>query len=173
MAPQRKPVKAFVLSFIGGVSMLIGGWFWAVSSFPEQRFAWAVPVVNALGPLWGILVLISATMLYVEAAKPRTRIWGSLIIIFAVISSIFTWPGEVLGTLETFIAAGGLFLGVMGGFYGIQPKQKPTIAGFVPYRICPHCRGVFEKGMEKCPHCGKTPEQRKKSRQHNRKKAKV
>ncbi len=149
MATQKeKPTTAFVLAFIGAIFILIGGILMAaVGALVAELFP-VVGALLALGLVIGIIVLISAVMLYVN---PEHKVaWGVITIVFSIISFFF----NILGG---FIV--GMILGIVGGALGIAWKPSPPVAPSPPIkRICPKCGRVITEEVKFCPHCGQALE---------------
>lgn len=101
-----------------------------------------------LGLAIGIIVLISAIMLYVN---PQHKVaWGVITIIFSIISLIFNFIGGFLI---------GMILGIVGGALGIAWKPSPpAAAGAEIKRICPKCGRVIKEEVKFCPDCGQALE---------------
>jgi hypothetical protein len=137
MEAQEKPTAAFVLSFIGGTIILIGGtleFIGALAASVVVSSLFGAPVgglwvlLGVLGLICGILVVVGAVMLYVN---PKRNVpWGVITIIFSVISLLFAYFGG-------FVA--GMILGIIGGALGIAWKPLPPL-GPAPTpitRVCP------------------------------------
>ncbi len=126
MSSQVIPVAAFVLSLIGGVLILIGGivssmWFMyggygmggmmggfggMMGGYQGMMGGFGVPF-GFMGGLWliglvaGTLVIIGALMLNARPAEHTA--WGTIILVFSIIS---------------FIGMGGFFIGAILGIAG-------------------------------------------------------
>jgi len=147
MTEVEKPGTAFVLSLIGGIFILIGGgaitmlgsWMgnygygmmggyggyggyggWGGMMGPGfgmmGGLGYGFGFLGILGLIFGIIVIISALMLNNKPEQHST--WGTLIIVFSVLS-IF---GSAMGGFGI-----GLILGLIGGILGVtwkppQPK---------------------------------------------------
>ena len=151
MATQEKPTAAFVLSLIGAIFILIGGLVVAAAGAIVAELGFAAGAVLAgLALICGIVVLISAIMLYV---RPEQKVaWGVITIIFSIASLFFCLGGFIIG----------MILGIVGGALGIAWKPSPPAAP-VPAeapikRICPKCGRVITEDVKFCPHCGQTLE---------------
>ncbi len=143
MTEQERPTAAFVLSLISGVLILLGGgmmsmfgyWFWGGyrGGYGGWGYGMMGPGFGMMGPgfgmmgglgygfgllgivglVFGVIVLISALMLNSRPEQHST--WGTLILIFSVLS-IF---GSAMGGFGV-----GLVLGLIGGILAIT--WKPT-----------------------------------------------
>ncbi len=115
----EKPTAAFVLSLIGGIFILLAGLLIGLIGFavtlPIGGFG---AVAGLLGIVWGIIVLIGASMLYSRPEQHAT--WGVIILVFSIVS----WFGAIGGFFIGFILA------LIGGILGITwnptsyPQQK-------------------------------------------------
>ena len=132
---EEKPTAALILSLVAGVFILLGGgtmtmtgsWLgnygmmgqygrrdWGGmmgTGFGMMRFAFGA--MGVLGIIFGAVVIISALMLNNKPEQHQT--WGSLIVLFSVLS-IF---GSAMGGFGI-----GLILGLIGGILAIT--WKPT-----------------------------------------------
>jgi hypothetical protein len=145
---SEKPTAAFVLSFIGGVIVVISGL--AVSG----RFSTlAVGIFGMLGVAWGILMVASAVMLNRSPSSHVT--WGVRVIVFSVLSWIGSFGGFLIGFL----------LGLIGGILGVtwhpsapqttQPTQTVIIEKEVVKVKCRYCGTLLDPvNDKKCPSCG-------------------
>ena len=135
MVDEEKPTGAFLLSLVAGVCILLGAGL--VSMF-RSRFmgvmnrygrnelgygmmgrglgmmGYAVWIIGIVGLIFGAIVIISAYMLN-SKPKEHTR-WGTLIVIFSVLS--------IFGSAGGFGV--GLLLGIIGGILGITWKPTET-----------------------------------------------
>ncbi len=118
--PEEKPNTAVVLSLIGGVLILLG----STIGFSMPMYGWTgcgmgcfnwmmnpfVPMGGWLiGLASGILVIIGAVML--NARPAEHNVWGTIILIFSVISFIGR-GGFLIGAI----------LGIIGGALAIGSK---------------------------------------------------
>lgn len=132
-----KPTTAFVLSLIAGVFILLGGGMMTMISSWIGNYGYGMMgryggwggmmgtgfgmmglgfgALGLLGPVFGAIVIISAVMLNNKPEQHQT--WGSLIILFSVLS-IF---GSAMGGFGV-----GLVLGLIGGVLAITwtPTKK-------------------------------------------------
>jgi len=119
MSSQETPIAAFILSLIGGVLILIGGvvssvWFMSggygvggmMGGYGGMMGGFGFPF-GLMGNLWpmglvaGTLVIIGALMLNARPAEHTA--WGTIILVFSIIS---------------FIGMGGFFIGAILGIAG-------------------------------------------------------
>jgi len=134
MTETEKPTAAFLLSLVGGIFILLGGG--VMSMFGPFGFggmmggyrgmmgyrysgygmmgALGFGMFGILGLIFGVIVIISAFMLN---SKPQRSTWGTLIVIFSVLS-IF---GSAMGGFGI-----GLILGLIGGILAITWKPPET-----------------------------------------------
>ncbi len=147
MSEKEKPTTASILSLIGGIFILLGGGmvsligsYWSSGSYGGyQGFGMmgggyggyggmmspgfgmmgglgnGFALFGIVGLVFGVIVLISALMLNSKPEQHST--WGTLIIIFSVLS-IF---GGAMGGFGV-----GLVLGLIGGVLGITWKPTQT-----------------------------------------------
>lgn len=130
MTAQEKPMAAFILSLIGGIFILLGGGTMSMVGGMMGGFSgyggmmgrgfgmmgglgYGFGVLGIVGAVFGIIVIISALMLNSKPEQHST--WGTLIVIFSVLS-IF---GSAMGGFGV-----GLVLGLIGGILAIT--WKPT-----------------------------------------------
>jgi hypothetical protein len=127
MSVPPKPVAAFALRLLAGVSillgsvvmsmfalgfsgMMMGGTGMTGSMMGGMMVAWmrgSVPVLAAFGIASGIMVILGSVMLYTRSAE--NHLWGAIIIAFSV-ASIF---GSMGGLMV------GLILGMIGGILAL------------------------------------------------------
>jgi hypothetical protein len=120
--PRDKPTKAFALSLIAGILILINAvllgvvakWFIGImptlpgSSGNDSTFLIDLATV---GLIFGVIVLLGALMLY---RKPiNKKVWGTMIIVFSI-------PSVIMG--GGFII--GFILGIIGGKLSLSAKPK-------------------------------------------------
>ena len=132
---EEKPTAAFILSLVAGVFILLGGgvmamigsWMGNYGYGMMGRYAgwggmmgtgygmmgFGFGAMGVLGLIFGAIVIISALMLNSKPEQHST--WGSLIVLFSVLS-IF---GSAMGGFGV-----GLVLGLIGGVLAIT--WKPT-----------------------------------------------
>lgn len=135
MTEMERPTTAFILSLIGGIFILLGGGM--MSMIGSYGFSgmmggfggyggmmgpgfgmmgglgYGFGLLGIVGLVFGLIAIISALMLNSKPEQHST--WGTLIIIFSVLS-IF---GSAMGGFGV-----GLILGLIGGILGIT--WKPT-----------------------------------------------
>ncbi len=132
---KEKPTAAFILSLVAGVFILLGGgvmsmmgsyfgqygsqygmmgreWGWGgMMGTGFGMMGFALGAMGVLGIIFGVIVVISALMLNSRPEQHST--WGSLIVLFSVLS-IF---GSAMGGFGI-----GLILGLIGGILAITWK---------------------------------------------------
>ena len=122
MGSTKKPEAAFALSLIAGLLILINGiTLGAVASFlpliqmgRPSDLPIAATILNTLmivGIILGIIVLVSAVMLYRNPTQKT--MWGTIILVLSIVS-IFIGGGFGLG----------LILGIIGGILALRWKPK-------------------------------------------------
>jgi hypothetical protein len=108
----EKPTVAFILSLIGGIIVLVVGFFvMMVSGAHTGGFN-----LGLLGVIWGILIMIGAAMLYSRPQQHKT--WGIIVIVLSFLS----WFVLALVGIYGFI---GFMVGLLGGSLGI--RWKPSV----------------------------------------------
>lgn len=134
MTNVERPTAAFVLSLIGGIFILLGGGMMSMlgygfrgmmSSYGGWGYGMMRPgfgmmglafgVMGILGLVFGVIVIISAIMLNSKPQEHTT--WGTLIVIFSVLSIV----GSAMGGFGI-----GLVLGLVGGVLAITWKPTGT-----------------------------------------------
>jgi hypothetical protein len=134
MTNVERPTAAFVLSLIGGIFILLGGGMMSMlgygfrgmmSSYGGRGYGMMRPgfgmmglafgVMGILGLVFGVIVIISAIMLNSKPQEHTT--WGTLIVIFSVLSIV----GSAMGGFGI-----GLVLGLVGGVLAITWKPSGT-----------------------------------------------
>jgi Family of unknown function (DUF6114) len=142
MTEEERPTAAFVLSLISGLLIILGGGmmsrfgYWLWSGYPGGYGGWGYGMMGPgmmgypgfgmmgwmgfgffgiLGVVFGAIIIISAIMLNRNPREHAT--WGTLIVIFSVIS-IF---GGAMGGFGI-----GLVLGLIGGVLAITWKPTET-----------------------------------------------
>lgn len=133
MASSEKPTAAFVLSLVAGIFVLLGGgamtmmgsfigyygydmmggyWGWrGIMGSGLGLMGLGFGLMGILGLIFGVILVISALMLNTKPQEHST--WGSLIVLFSVLS-IFTSAMSGFGV--------GLILGLVGGILAITWK---------------------------------------------------
>ncbi len=138
MESDHKPVVSFILSLIGGAIVLVvgvvglvwfgaggpnwtglGGWMSGMMSgyhnFMGGGEFGLFSVISVLGLISGIIIIVGAVML---RARPEDHlIWGTLILIFALVS-LADMGGYFIGAL----------LGIIGGAFAISYRPRRTEA---------------------------------------------
>jgi hypothetical protein len=137
MAEVERPNTAFILSLIAGIFILLGGGMMSmIGSYGfggmmgsyggyggmmgpgfgmMGGFGYGFGFLGVLGLIFGLIVIISALMLNSKPEQHST--WGTLIVIFSVLS-VF---GSAMGGFGI-----GLVLGVIGGILAITWKPPQT-----------------------------------------------
>ena len=132
---EEKPTAAFILSLVAGVFILLGGGMMTMIGSWMGNYGYGMMgrytgeggvmgtgygmmgvgfgAMGVLGLIFGAIVIISALMLNSKPEQHST--WGSLIVLFSVLS-IF---GSAMGGFGV-----GLVLGLIGGVLAIT--WKPT-----------------------------------------------
>ena len=133
MTNEERPTAAFILSLVAGVFIILGGGMTSLFGYGfmgmmGRNGSWggmmgpgfgmmgfAFGMMGFLGLIFGVIVIISALMLNSKPQEHTT--WGTLILIFSVIS-IF---GSAMGGFGI-----GLILGIIGGILAItwKPPEK-------------------------------------------------
>jgi hypothetical protein len=130
----ERPTAAFVLSLIGGIFILLGGgmmsmlgyefrgmmssyggWGYGMMKPSFGMMGLAFGAMGILGLVFGVIVIISAIMLNSKPQEHTT--WGTLIVIFSVLSIV----GSAMGGFGI-----GLVLGLVGGVLAITWKPTGT-----------------------------------------------
>lgn len=131
MSLDQKPVAAFVLSLLSGIFIILGGsvwclwlgthwnmgWMdWMMHEWDEHMHEWNMGgiayAMGIVGIVFGAIIIVAAVMVYIT---PKQHVlWGTLIIVFSVISVLGCMGG--LGI--------GLILGVIGGVLAILWKPE-------------------------------------------------
>ena len=149
---NEKPIPAFVLSLIGGIIVLLVGFFAMIIRYTRLSMGENVRLLGGaaglLGVGWGIVVIIGAMMLYSRPQQHKT--WGIIVLVFSLLS----WIGSFGGLFVGFI------LGLIGGILGITWKPsaiQPALTSppSPATRICPNCSSVVYTDAKYCPKCGK------------------
>lgn len=156
ISPQEVPITPFVLSLVAGVFILLGAFMPLVfmssfgsmgdmmegSGMPGMMGTGSI-IMRIVGLAFGGVVLYSAIMLNARPAWHVT--WGSLILIFSVLS--------VFGAMGGFGI--GLILGVIGGALAIAWRPGAALPPTAPAgRFCPHCGRAIAMDARFCAYCG-------------------
>ena len=140
MTNEERPTAAFILSLVAGVFIILGGGMMSLFGYGFMgmmdrygglggsygrwggmmgpgfgMMGFAFGMMGFLGLIFGVIVIISALMLNSKPQEHTT--WGTLVLIFSVIS-IF---GSAMGGFGI-----GLILGIIGGILAItwKPPEK-------------------------------------------------
>ena len=133
MTNEERPTAAFILSLVAGVFIILGGGMMSLFGYGfmgmmGRNGSWggmmgpgfgmmgfAFGMMGFLGLIFGVIVIISALMLNSKPQEHTT--WGTLILIFSVISLF----GSAMGGFGI-----GLILGIIGGILAItwKPPEK-------------------------------------------------
>jgi hypothetical protein len=140
MTNEERPTAAFLLSLVAGVFIILGGGMMSMLGYGFMgmmdrygglggsygrwggmmgpgfgMMGFAFGMMGFLGLIFGVIVIISALMLNSKPQEHTT--WGTLVLIFSVIS-IF---GSAMGGFGI-----GLILGIIGGILAItwKPPEK-------------------------------------------------
>ena len=128
LGKNKKPETAIVLSLIAGILILISAaqsfLFSITGEFSKwpgligsewMTGLWSGIAFNTVGMIIGIIVILSAVMLN---SRPKNHtVWGSLILVFSIISFIVGWSGWGMDIPS-------LILGALGGIFAITWKTK-------------------------------------------------
>ena len=163
MGSISKPTTAYILSLISGVLIFIGGIGNLIVSVlvrafirtflgpyrPPLMLIWrpGLSIIwSIIGMAFGVIVIYSALML--NSAPKNHTMWGTLILVFSILSFMGAWAGF----------GAGLILGIVGGVLAIswkQPTLTPTSAPGLTVKFCVQCGQVIPEDAKFCPHCGK------------------
>ena len=140
MTNEERPTAAFLLSLVAGVFIILGGGMMSMLGYGFMgmmdrygglggsygrwggmmgpgfgMMGFAFGMMGFLGLIFGVIVIISALMVNSKPQEHTT--WGTLVLIFSVIS-IF---GSAMGGFGI-----GLILGIIGGILAItwKPPEK-------------------------------------------------
>jgi len=131
--PETKPTAAFIISLIAGIFILLGSLYmtmWGIGAIGGgltgmrgmmggaggimgQPYYGAMAATWILGLASGIIVLISAIMLNSHPAQ--ATIWGTLILVFSIISVFGGFMGGFLI---------GAILGIVGGALALSTHKS-------------------------------------------------
>ncbi|MFQ5712208.1 MAG: DUF6114 domain-containing protein [Candidatus Geothermarchaeales archaeon] len=90
-----------------------------------------------------LIVIYAAMMLNSKPAQHVT--WGTLILIFSVLSVLGSWAGFGLG----------LILGIVGGALAIGWRPAAPMPPQPTGRFCTQCGRAIPIDAKLCPYCGK------------------
>lgn len=156
ISPQEVPTTPFVLSLVAGTFILLGafmplvfiGNFGRMGGMMEGSGMTGMMgtdsiVMRIVGLAFGGVVLYSAIMLNARPAWHVT--WGSLILVFSVLSAFGAMGGFGIG----------LILGVIGGALAIAWRLGAVLPPAAPAgRFCPHCGRAIAMNARFCAYCG-------------------
>lgn len=156
ISPQEVPTTPFVLSLMAGVFILLGAFMPLVFMGSFDRMGGMMEsygmtgmmgtgsiVMGIVGLAFGGVVLYSAIMLNARPARHVT--WGSLILVFSILS--------VFGAMGGFGI--GLILGVIGGALTIAWRPGAAMPPTAPAgRFCLHCGRAIAMDARFCSYCG-------------------
>ncbi len=165
ISPYEVPTTPFVLSLVAGVFILLGAFMPLVfmgnfgrmggmmeGSGMREGFDGAGMmgtgsiVMRIVGLAFGGVVLYTAIMLNARPAQHVT--WGSLILVFSILSVFGAWGGFGIG----------LVLGVIGGALAIAWRPAAALPPTAPAgRFCPHCGRAIAMDARFCSYCGQQP----------------
>lgn len=103
-----RPAAAFALTLAGGVTvLLVGSVITAVGVFVTLPLGGIGGMFGAFGIMWGVLIIFTSFMLFTRVKEHV--LWGSLAIVFSILSIFGSLGGLFIG----------LILGIIGGILGI------------------------------------------------------
>lgn len=157
IGPQEVPTTAFALSLAAGVLFLLAASMPLVfrSSFGDmggmmgdydgaEMMDAGFVVTRIVGLAFAGVVLYAAILLNSRPAQHMT--WGTLILVFAVLSVFTSWAGFGIG----------LVLGVIGGALAIAWRPAVALPPTAPAgRYCPDCGRAIAMDARFCAHCGR------------------
>ena len=128
----EKPTAGFVLGLIGGILILLCGFFLVTIALAASALQSAMPVpvlfdvggalmtFALIGVVFGLIVIVGSVMMWI---RPQQHlIWGVIVLLFSLFS-IVALGGFILG----------LILGLIGGILGIVFKPAaPMAAPYAP-----------------------------------------
>lgn len=137
------PRAGAVLSFIGGIFILIGGLVSAFIGAILSVFFKGAAILYVGIPI-ALLIIVFSVLLF---ALPRLKIaWGALIVVLAFLSLAFDFfGGFVIGFL----------LCLIGGLMAIFSRSPAPTAGWAPPPACPACGGAIDISRRVCTKCGR------------------
>jgi hypothetical protein len=80
----EKPTTAYVLSLVGGIFVLLGGFLWAVLGTFVAVFTFGLGVILYIFVIFGALIIYGANKINNDTAARRT--WSIIIIVLGAIS---------------------------------------------------------------------------------------
>lgn len=165
VGPQEVPITAFVISLVAGVLFLLGasmplvfmGSFGGMGDMMEGYDSGGMMegfdstgmmdtgfiAMRIVGLVFAGVVLYAAIMLNTKSAQHVT--WGSLILVFSILSVFTSWAGFGIG----------LILGIIGGALAIAWKPATSLPPSAPMgRFCPSCGRAIAMDVSFCSYCG-------------------
>lgn len=138
------PRAGAILSFIGGIFILIGGLISALIGAILSAFFRGAGSILYVGIPIALLILVFSVLLFV---LPQLKIaWGALIVVLAFLSLPFDFfGGFVIGFL----------LCLVGGLLAIFAKTSAPTSGWVAPPRCPACGGTIDISRRVCTQCGR------------------
>jgi hypothetical protein len=139
------PRAGAILSFIGGIFILIGGLIYAFVGAILSVFVGGAASILYVGIPIALLILVFSILLFV---LPQLKIaWGALIVVLAFLSLAFDFfGGFVIGFL----------LCLIGGLMAIFAKSPAAaVPGWAPPPRCPACGGTVDISRRVCTQCGR------------------
>ncbi len=131
---SERPTAAFVLSLISGILVLLTGILMLVAAglisslggghmpgvpYPLELIGSLITVIGVVGLIFGILILVGATMIY-SGEPSKVRIGSILVLIFSILSLLTVGGGFLIGFI----------LGLIGGILGLTwkpPAKQETL----------------------------------------------
>lgn len=131
---SERPTAAFVLSLISGILVLLTGILMLVAAdlisslggghmpgmpYPPELIGSLITVIGVVGLIFGILILVGATMIY-SGEPSKVRIGSILVLIFSILSLLTVGGGFFIGFI----------LGLIGGILGLiwkPPAKQETL----------------------------------------------
>lgn len=107
---EKKPLFGMLLSFIGGLIIIIASILAAINITIVFGSLNLIPMTGIYAFVWGILIIIFSFLLFM---KPKSKMyWGLLIIIFAIVNILLGYDIIFIGSILALI--GGLVGWLMG-----------------------------------------------------------
>ncbi len=143
-----RPSGAYVLSLIGGIFIIIGAILVVLMGvliggyafYPFYAGGGVMFGFGIVGLVFGILIVIGAVMAYDNPKHCKS--WGTLILVFSILSWFFALAGFLVGFL----------LALIGGILFLD--WKPSAQRYSGSRLCMSCGRVIPYYYMACPYCG-------------------